>query len=303
MRAGLIAVLMGFSVAAMAAEPVKVVDAGPGMKEVLVKWNGLALTRADFEASLEKLPQDYREQLRGDMKRVTALLENLLIMRSLADEARKAKLDSEPLVREQIALETDRVLGKLRVDRLRSALTLPDLRPAAREYYKANPKEFEVPERVQAAHVLIGLSKKTPEEALDLAKEVRALALSGTPFEDLAVQYSDDSSAKQNKGNLGFFTRGKMVKEFEAAAFGLAKPGDVSEVVKTAFGFHVIKLLAKEPGRVKTYEEVEKELLLREEEKYRNARVQEHLSKIKNNPSIEINKEALDRLTGKPSTK
>lgn len=303
MRAGLIAVLMGFSVAAMAAEPVKVVDAGPGMKEVLVKWNGLALTRADFEASLEKLPQDYREQLRGDMKRVTALLENLLIMRSLADEARKAKLDSEPLVREQIALETDRVLGKLRVDRLRSALTLPDLRPTAREYYKANPKEFEVPERVQAAHVLIGLSKKTPEEALDLAKEVRALALSGTPFEDLAVQYSDDSSAKQNKGNLGFFTRGKMVKEFEAAAFGLAKPGDVSEVVKTAFGFHVIKLLAKEPGRVKTYEEVEKELLLREEEKYRNARVQEHLSKIKNNPSIEINKEALDRLTGKPSTK
>lgn len=303
MRAGLITVLMGFSVAAIADEAVLGAGSDPAMKEVLVKWDGLALTRADLEASLKKLPQDTRGELRGDMKRVTAHLENLLVMRSLADEARKAKLDVEPLVREQIALETDRVLGYLRIERFKAGLTLPDLLLAAREYYKANPKEFDVPERVQAAHVLIGLSKKTPEAALELAKEVRAQAISGTPFEDLAAKYSDDPSAKLNKGNLGFFTRGKMVREFEEAAFGLAKPGDVSEVVKTSFGFHVIKLLAKEPGRVKPFEEVEKELLAREQEKYRNQRLQEHLSKIKNNKSIEINKEALERLSARPAIK
>lgn len=303
MRAGLIAVLMGFSVAAMAAEPGKGTPPDPAMQEVLVKWDGLALTRADFEASLERVPQDYRGQLRGDMKRLTVYLENLLVMRTLADEAKKAKLDSEPLVREQIALEVERVLGKIRIDHLKSSLSVPDLLPAAKDYYKANPKEFEVPERVQAAHVLIGLSKKTPDEALERAKEVRAQALAGTPFEELAAKYSEDPSAKQNKGNLGFFTRGKMVKEFEEAAFGLKKPGDVSEVVKTSFGYHVIKLLAKEPGRIKPFAEVEKELLAREDEKYRNQRLQEHFSKIKNNKSIEINKEALERLSAKPSIK
>lgn len=265
-------------------------------KETLVKWGQLKLTQADFEASLTKLPPDYREQLRGDIKRVTAHLENMLVLRSLADEARILKLDQEPLVAEQMQLEIDRLLAKIRIEQIKATLTLPDLLPAAQEYYKLNQKEFEIPESVQAAHVLIRLSKRTPDEAQELAESIRSKALAGASFEDLALEYSEEPNAKMTKGHLGSFTRGKMVKEFEQAAFSMQKPGDVSEVVKTAFGFHVIKLLAKQPARTKTFAEVEKDLLEKQVDRYKTARLQEHLSAIKNNQAIQINKESLDAL-------
>jgi parvulin-like peptidyl-prolyl isomerase len=103
--------------------------------------------------------------------------------------------------------------------------------------------------QVGASHVLIqykGSMRAAPtitrskEEAKKLAGEVRALAKKGQDITALAKQYSDEPGAKDRGGNLGKFTRSKMVKPFADAAFAL-KPGDVSDVVETDFGFHVIK--------------------------------------------------------------
>lgn len=302
MQSGLVgALLLSFSFSVLAAEGnspnAEVSGKGEQLpKETLVKWGQLKLTQADFDASLTKLPPDYRDQLRGDIKRVTAHLENMLVLRSLADEARILKLDQEPLVAEQIQLEIDRLLAKMRIEQIKATLTLPDLLPAAQEYYKLNQKEFEIPESVQAAHVLIRLSRRTPDEAKELAESIRSKALAGASFEDLALEYSEEPNAKMTKGHLGSFTHGKMVKEFEQAAFSLQNPGDISEVVKTAFGFHVIKLLAKQPARTKAFSEVEKDLVEKQVERYKTARLQEHLSTIKNNQAIQINKISLDAL-------
>jgi len=103
--------------------------------------------------------------------------------------------------------------------------------------------------QVGASHVLIqykGSMRAAPtitrskEEAKKLAGEVRALAKKGQDITALAKQYSDEPGAKDRGGNLGKFTRSRMVKPFADAAFAL-KPGDVSDVVETDFGFHVIK--------------------------------------------------------------
>ncbi len=78
----------------------------------------------------------------------------------------------------------------------------------------------------------------------------------GVPFENLVAEYSDDPSAANNKGDLGFFTAGRMVKPFEEAAFALREAGDVSETVQTQFGYHVIRLVGKQGERMRSFDEV-----------------------------------------------
>lgn len=120
---------------------------------------------------------------------------------------------------------------------------MPNLEKDTKAFYDANLDSFKVDE-VTASHILVA------EEAT--AKEVLAKLQAGEKFEDLAKQYSIDGS-KDSGGSLGTFGRGEMVKEFEDAAFAL-KPGEISDVVKSEFGYHIIKVTDKNQG-TKTYEE------------------------------------------------
>ena len=119
----------------------------------------------------------------------------------------------------------------------------------AKAYYEANKDSFKVDE-VTASHILV------KDEAT--AKEVQAKLKAGEKFEDLAKKYSIDGSAA-NGGSLGTFGRGAMVKEFEDAAFAL-KPGEISDIVKTKFGYHIIKVADKNQG-IKTYEEAKDSII------------------------------------------
>jgi parvulin-like peptidyl-prolyl isomerase len=125
--------------------------------------------------------------------------------------------------------------------------------PAAKEADAAPTPPAPTPpaeeERVAASHVLIQYKgsmragpdvKRSKEEAKKLATEVMNKAKKGQDFAGLAKQYSDEPGAKDRAGNLGKFGKGQMVKPFADAAFAL-KPGQVSEIVETDFGFHVIK--------------------------------------------------------------
>ncbi|NPB09248.1 MAG: peptidylprolyl isomerase, partial [Thermodesulfobacteria bacterium] len=114
-------------------------------------------------------------------------------------------------------------------------------------------------------------SKEEEAKALEKAKKIREMALKGEDFAELAKKYSDDPGTKDKGGDLGFFTRGQMVKEFEEAAFSL-KPGEISQPVRTAFGYHIIKVEKKRPARQKSFEEVKdqiKEELLRQRQEER----------------------------------
>lgn len=121
-----------------------------------------------------------------------------------------------------------------------------------KRFYEANRDSLpEKPAGVRLSHILIGIApgQATRDSLYNYAALIREKALAGENFETLAKNYSDDPSA-DNGGDLGWFSRGEMVPQFEEAAFAL-QPGDISEVVETVFGFHIIKVTGRKGDRVK----------------------------------------------------
>ncbi len=159
-------------------------------------------------------------------------------------QAVRAKIDSQPGRLESPSdadLRRDVEL-RLRIDRFLSNLTASVARPRRKdvvEYYKKNRASFHGPEAVHAAHIVKNVDEQNSEESARKAIEQVQLALqNGAPFEKLADEFSD---CPGRGGDLGYFTRGQMVAEFEAVAFALS-PGEISDIFRTQFGFHIVKV-------------------------------------------------------------
>lgn len=129
-------------------------------------------------------------------------------------------------------------------------------------YYDGNLENFKKPEQVRASHILIkvdpGADEKTKAEARTKIESVQAKLKKGGDFGALAKEYSEGPSGPKG-GDLGFFERGQMVKPFEDAAFTM-KPGQVSDLVETRFGYHLIKVTDRTPEGTMSYEEVKDRL-------------------------------------------
>jgi peptidyl-prolyl cis-trans isomerase D len=124
--------------------------------------------------------------------------------------------------------------------------------------YQQNIQQYQVPNRVHVEHILLMTVGKTDAEVEEIrqkAEDVLKQAQKGAKFEDLAKKYSEDPGTKDKGGDLGWITQGQTVPEFEKTAFGLDK-GKLSDLVKTQYGFHIIKVLDKETAHTKPFEEV-----------------------------------------------
>lgn len=139
-------------------------------------------------------------------------------------------------------------------DELLNRMASVDWEQLCQEYYLANPSIFQTPETVRASHILISTEGKRLFDVMVSAEEVRLLALSGEDFGALAQQYSEGPSAEAG-GDLGYFTRGEMVKAFDEVAFEM-EIGEVSDLVVSAFGVHIIKLTDKKPPSQIEYAQV-----------------------------------------------
>ncbi len=161
--------------------------------------------------------------------------------------------------RQEFDRPEQRALQYLLVDdaRLRRALTISDAQIA--EYYAAHANEFQRAEEVRASHILVGPAGEGEEARRAAAARARALyaraIAPGADFAALAREASDDPGSKDSGGDLGWFGRGRMVKEFEEAVFAL-KVGEVSQPVESQFGFHVIKLTDRRGAGQQSLEEV-----------------------------------------------
>jgi len=160
----------------------------------------------------------------------------------------------------------------------------------AKKFYDTNTKEFEQPETVKASHILILVNKDDSEdvakEKLEVAKKAAARAKKGEDFTKLAKELSQEPGAKESGGDLGFFPKDQMVPEFSEAAFA-QKVGQISDPVRTQYGWHVIKVTDKKAAGTVPYDEVKKQLLAYLEKDKQRKAVQELLKSMRDSAKIE----------------
>jgi peptidyl-prolyl cis-trans isomerase C len=218
------------------------------------------VTAGEFEQLVDALPEQFRASARGPNKRQFA--EQLVRIKLMSQEARKRKLDESPAVQRQMELQKENLLANALFQDMAANTKVDET--AARQYYDQHKGEYE---SAHARHILLrvkgsslpaqpGKKELTEEEALAKAQEIRKKLVAGEDFATLAKAESDDTVSAANGGDLGTFKHGQMVPQFEQAAFTLPV-GQLSEPVKTQFGYHLIRV---EQRDAKAFEDVRPEL-------------------------------------------
>lgn len=159
----------------------------------------------------------------------------------------------------------------------------------AKKFYDSNTEEFKNPETVKASHILFLVNKDDSEETVKAKEEAAKKAAARAKKEDftkLAKELSEEPGAKESGGDLGFFSKDRMVPEFAEAAFS-QKPGSVSAPVRTQFGFHVIKVTDKKPAGTVPFEEVKDQIAAYLKSTKQREAIQGVLKNLKDSAKIE----------------
>jgi len=257
--------------------------------------NGEIIMQEEFNAELSMMQKQLPDIDQSDNEKLSEikrnLLENLIARKVLYQESQKKGIEvDDAIVNERLATIKKRfpkedsfneMLGKLHLteDVLKIQLLkgiaiqkLIDQEVIARieisdketkEYYDKNPDLFKQPEKVQARHILIkvetGASEAEKSKALKKIKGIQKELKAGGNFVELAKKYSQCPSSADG-GNLGYFARGQMVKSFEDAAFSMQN-GEISDIVETTFGYHLIQVEGKTPETISDYKDVTDKLV------------------------------------------
>ena len=206
------------------------------------------ITAGEYDDFVNSLPNQYQAYARGAGK--CAIGEQIVQLTLLANEAKKQKLDQDPKTQKEIMFQRENLLAGLMFADLQKHAKVDD--EAIQKYYEQHKNDFET---LTARHILIrvkgapmqapaGKPELSDEEALAKAQEARKRVAGGEDFAKVAKEMSDDSGSAAMGGNLGNFKRG-MWCLLRAAAFAL-KVGDISEPVKTPFGYHIIQVQTHE---------------------------------------------------------
>jgi len=223
--------------------------------------DGIRVTSGEALAeAAQRLPDNVRTKALEDPRNVVTLVNDIAIRRVLAAQAEKAKLDEDPAIALKLRLARERVLADARLAQLETQQ--PDratLEKAARAEYTAQSQKYSTPEQVRVRHILIDGRSCNPEA--QIARILEQARQPGADFAALAREYSQDPGTAKRGGDLGFFGRGRMAPEFEEAAFALAKPGDLSGVVSTSFGLHIIQLEERKPAGREPFDKVQEAII------------------------------------------
>lgn len=232
----------------MLAATLAVLVATPAFAAVeLAKIGNKSVTDQDMKAMLGNIPEGQKQQLNSDAEIRVRMLDNMVVEELIVQEAEKTGISKD----KEFQTSLDRARRQLLSQRFIQRNVQPKITDANMKAFFDKNKARYSQDEVRASHVLL----KTEEEA----KEVYTKAKAGEDFEVLAKKYSKDPSVAQNMGDLGYFTRARMVPQFSDAAFSM-KAGEISQPVKTLFGYHVIKVVDKREGKPVKFDEIKDQI-------------------------------------------
>lgn len=231
-------------------------------EEVFAYQGDAVLTQTGIDAAFNKIPEEHRLMFIRDGGQVEKMVSNIMRDEVLALDAIANDLLDDPIIRERVIQAAHKELAAAWIVSIRDRAPEADFAAMAYEDYVANPERYATPEYLDVTHILIGKENRSNDRALELAQEVRQKALDNPEsFEALVMEYSDDPAKEANAGSYKRMAPGQMAPAFEDAAYELEKPGDISQVVKTDFGFHIIRLDASYPPIPRAFEEVRDETI------------------------------------------
>ena len=228
------------------ATPAAPVDEAAHAKKVVAKMGDKVVTVGEIEQELARIPPQFASNF-ADPKRKEQYIQNMIDRQVFAVEAKNHGYMNKPEVKEKIDSYVERVLYSDFMKSLSDKIVITP--EEIKAYYEANKESFAAPEKIKARHILV----KTEEEA----KTVKDELTKGGNWDELAKKYSTDKSNASRGGDLGLFPRGRMVPEFDEVAFSLPL-NEISNPVKTQFGYHLIKVEEKKAAELQTLEQVEK---------------------------------------------
>lgn len=232
--------------------------------EVVLQARDFVVTTDDFDNYLTEqgITGDKRSRTLAKEGAVRAVFENIYVVRAFAAKGEQnAAIDMSEIERLTTNYKERLLMRQQLQFEVEAELRNTDWEALASEQYKANKVDYKTEEQVSAAHILISLTDRTPDEARARADELVARLQAGEDFHALAKEYSDDDSNAGKGGELGFFTRKKMVKPFEDAAFAMTEPGEISAPVKTKFGYHIIRFNKRRPEQQLSFDEAKTRII------------------------------------------
>ena len=260
-----------------------------GKKEgkVLAEVNGGTITTGDFNNEVKNLPE-YLKAMAETPQGRKEMLDTMVIRELILQQAAKDGVDKAPEIEEKLKdLKKRLIVEAFLKKKVETDSQLSD--DELKKFYEKNLDKFKAGEQIRASHILV----KTEKEAKDILSQIKA----GGNFDELAKKNSVDSSAAKG-GDLGWFGKGSMVPAFEQAALAL-KEGQVSDVVKSDFGFHIIKLTGKRPAGTRPFEEVKEQIksaLMPTKQQETFQKIKEELKK---NAKINVKEDVLNSMDSK----
>jgi len=258
---------------------------------VLATAGKVSVTAADVQGDALRIPADARKPALANSDAVRQLANNLVVRRALAAEAESGDLGKDPAIQSAIRIARDRVLSDALIARI-DAANKPArevVEAIALTNYRADTKRWDLPEEMGASHILI---KASTPDAKAKAQAILAQLKAGADFATLAKEKSEDNSARSG-GDLGYFAAGQMVGPFDAAVQKMKTPGELSDVVETQYGFHIIKFTGRRPAGIRPFENVKEALMREAEAKIVNDKRLEYIQKIQND--VKFDKVAIDK--------
>lgn len=254
--------------------------------QVVAQVGEIQITLKDLKEAIELRPPEERELYRVNKALLDKFVEDWVYMELLYQEAKKKNIDKDPEF--QAKLEQQKKI--LMAQELIKRDFLPKLKVSdkeIREYYDKNKEYYKLPKRYKVSHIQVKEEREI--------KAVQERLSKGEPFEKLAKEVSIDKERAKEGGSLGYLEEGKMPPEFEKVLKRM-KPGQISEPVKTPFGWHILRLEeVKEPSYIEfdTLKESIRNVLVEEK---REKLMEEYIAKLKKRHKVVINKVLIDEL-------